>query len=474
MNAETQLPIYHILIVDDDSFLLDMTKSILEQDNYRITTCSNPIVALELLKKNFYQLIICDYIMPELDGGELLKQARFMHPSTLRILLTAHNDVDAVIKAVKSGAVYKFILKPWDSNDFRMNIALALEQYELTQKNMLLQKKYEENLVDIEKLSASKSSNRGPLARMLHKHGLLSVEKVLELLKSLPDFNSPVIDSIIDRGWLTEYEIHSLIHEILGIQIIDLEKINIKESVARLVSPVLCQQHSIIPVELSGKQLTVAMRDPLDFSIIENLRFLTGLEIVPVMSTRKAIALKIETVYQCRDLQESKTLLATKEYLSSDKSIIILYGNDTFACEGLKNLLHHQFNLNTVLLPEQSVPNGKEIKNFENYALQYNHIIILLTQKDLQNEESSGISVQLHPNMIYKLGWLKGHINHINTLLLLHENIPKIPYFDGIPILRFSQNIIDHADGIRQYLESTGIMKIQGIPASTSVKKNET
>ncbi|MGZ5781194.1 MAG: response regulator, partial [Burkholderiaceae bacterium] len=107
---------YRILLVDDEPSVLSALKRVFRQENYEVVTSNDPKQALDLLSSESFQVIISDYMMPAMNGGELLKQARALHPAMIRIMLTGHADVNAVISAMKAGAVYKFILKPWNDD----------------------------------------------------------------------------------------------------------------------------------------------------------------------------------------------------------------------------------------------------------------------------------------------------------------------------------------------------------------------
>src|SRR3972149_61436 len=104
----------------------------------RAPPAPGPRGALAALAKEPVHVIISDYMMPGMNGAEFLKQARARWPQTIRIMLTGHADTNAVMGAIKEGAVYKFILKPWNDDDLRVTVALAIEQYELMQKNKAL------------------------------------------------------------------------------------------------------------------------------------------------------------------------------------------------------------------------------------------------------------------------------------------------------------------------------------------------
>ena len=126
---------YRMLLVDDEPNVLNALQRVFRQENYVVVTAANGQAALDLLRKETFHLMISDYMMPGMTGAELLKQAKAIKPEMIRIMLTGHADTGAIMGAINEGAVYKFILKPWNDDDLRVTVALALEQYDLIQKN---------------------------------------------------------------------------------------------------------------------------------------------------------------------------------------------------------------------------------------------------------------------------------------------------------------------------------------------------
>jgi type II secretory ATPase GspE/PulE/Tfp pilus assembly ATPase PilB-like protein/DNA-binding response OmpR family regulator len=296
--APAKPPAYRILLVDDEPNVLSALKRVFRQESYDVVTCKNPKEAVELLRREKFQLVISDYMMPEMNGGELLKEARAASPETIRMMLTGHADVNAVVSAVKSGAVYKFILKPWNDDDLRVTVALALEQHELMRKNNALKAENRVKTRDAEYLAKLSVSNRSQLVFMLSKKGLLDDHKVDELLALQSQKHEPVIKMILEQNWLSEKAIHDVIAKELKIQQAELEEINVDPAIAALVPSILCQRQWVIPLSVTGKRLLLAMADPMDAGLIQDLGFLTGLEIVPALAIVSAIKKKIATVYK--------------------------------------------------------------------------------------------------------------------------------------------------------------------------------
>jgi adenylate cyclase len=115
-----------ILIVDDEPLIRQALVRALSGENYELLQAPGGQEALDILQKRGVDLILSDLVMPGMDGLELLKHARVVRPDALRIVLTGHADLDMAVRAINDGAVYRFLLKPWDSFDLRVMIKLAL------------------------------------------------------------------------------------------------------------------------------------------------------------------------------------------------------------------------------------------------------------------------------------------------------------------------------------------------------------
>lgn len=106
---------YKIAIVDDEHHILDMLKTYLEVD-YEVKTFENPVVALQNIKVNTYDLILCDIMMPQMNGLEFLKDLREFNPSVKVVMMTAFDSMDKALDAHEYGAK-NYIKKPFDSLD---------------------------------------------------------------------------------------------------------------------------------------------------------------------------------------------------------------------------------------------------------------------------------------------------------------------------------------------------------------------
>jgi DNA-binding NtrC family response regulator len=128
-----------ILVVDDEEIVLAALHETLRQAHFEAVTTSEPMVALEQLKKREFSVIITDQRMPALSGLELLAQARKLQPNTTRILITAVLSLDTVIEAINQGEIFRFIVKPWLREEFLATVQNGVQRYELICQNARLQ-----------------------------------------------------------------------------------------------------------------------------------------------------------------------------------------------------------------------------------------------------------------------------------------------------------------------------------------------
>ncbi|MDY6939100.1 MAG: adenylate/guanylate cyclase domain-containing protein [Cyanobacteriota bacterium] len=126
-----------IVCVDDEQMILESLKIQLRQafsSKYPIETAESGEEALELIEELLeeeYEIaaIISDYIMPHMKGDELLAKVHEISPSTLKIMLTGQADIDAVANAVQYAQLYRYITKPWESEDLILTVTEAIHSY---------------------------------------------------------------------------------------------------------------------------------------------------------------------------------------------------------------------------------------------------------------------------------------------------------------------------------------------------------
>jgi serine phosphatase RsbU (regulator of sigma subunit) len=135
MDKTKSLP--PILYVDDEQDNLTVFNSAFRRD-YEVHLATSGAEGLEILKKHEIQLIITDQRMPEMTGIQFLEKIIPEYPDCIRMILTGFSDIEAIIQAINTGRVYRYITKPWSKEELKMNIDKALETYHLREQNRQL------------------------------------------------------------------------------------------------------------------------------------------------------------------------------------------------------------------------------------------------------------------------------------------------------------------------------------------------
>ncbi|MGY4532620.1 DNA-binding NtrC family response regulator [Pseudomonas sp. TE3786] len=115
-----------ILFIDDEERIL-RSLALQFRRQYEVLTESDPLRALERLKSEPVQIIVCDQRMPQMTGAQLLEKAREIAPNTLRILLTGYSDMDAAMDALNNGGIFRYLSKPWDQQEMAFTLRQAAE-----------------------------------------------------------------------------------------------------------------------------------------------------------------------------------------------------------------------------------------------------------------------------------------------------------------------------------------------------------
>jgi two-component system probable response regulator PhcQ len=117
-----------VLYVDDEEQSLKYFRKACEKD-FRVLTAPNADEAIATIKNKGDEIgiLITDQRMPGKSGVDVLSSIRRTHPAVIRILTTAYSDLDSAIAAVNSGAIYKYVHKPWDLQELRGVLMRAME-----------------------------------------------------------------------------------------------------------------------------------------------------------------------------------------------------------------------------------------------------------------------------------------------------------------------------------------------------------
>ncbi len=119
-----------LLLVDDEENVLASLRRLFKRDGYRILSARNSAEAFELLARHDVAVILCDQRMPGMMGTEFLGHVKRLYPDVVRMVLSGYTELRSVLDAVNTGAVYKFLTKPWDDEQLRIEVRRAFVEFE--------------------------------------------------------------------------------------------------------------------------------------------------------------------------------------------------------------------------------------------------------------------------------------------------------------------------------------------------------
>src|SRR5215217_4254678 len=121
-----------ILVVDDDVLILAALTRILQTEGYDVVTYSDPALAA---REVGFSVVLTDFMMPYLNGIELLGVLREKNPKAVRLMLTAAADFRTASEAVNRGEVFRLLGKPWALSELTSSVRQAVEHYRLVEAN---------------------------------------------------------------------------------------------------------------------------------------------------------------------------------------------------------------------------------------------------------------------------------------------------------------------------------------------------
>lgn len=135
-----------ILIIEDEAAIRRVLTKILSEESvtYQVEEAEDGVQALEKIKNNDYDLVLCDIKMPKMDGVELLEEVKKIKPEIPMVMISGHGDMETAIQTMRLGA-FDYISKPPDLNRLLNTVRNALDKKQLVVENKILKKKVSKN-----------------------------------------------------------------------------------------------------------------------------------------------------------------------------------------------------------------------------------------------------------------------------------------------------------------------------------------
>ena len=132
--------VQNILIVDDEPDIRKILSDLFSREPYGVFSAGSAKDALDVLGDQQIDVVISDEKMPGMSGSEFLSVVRKKFPDTIRMILTGHASLDAAIRSINEGEIYRFFTKPCNLIDLAVTVRQALQHKKLMKKSQDLLK----------------------------------------------------------------------------------------------------------------------------------------------------------------------------------------------------------------------------------------------------------------------------------------------------------------------------------------------
>ena len=141
-----------LLLVDDEPNLTSALVRSLDRTQFEIFTADSAQQGLMILAGNDIDVVVSDERMPGMTGSQFLTEVRKQWPNTIRMILSGQADLEAAVRAINEGEVYRFLLKPCHPKELQMTILQGLQQKKLVAQSRKLLQEHQKNVNILETL----------------------------------------------------------------------------------------------------------------------------------------------------------------------------------------------------------------------------------------------------------------------------------------------------------------------------------
>ena len=130
-----QADISTVVLVDDEEMVVASLNSFLSlETDYKVISFTSAKEALEYVENNDVDIVVSDYLMPEMDGISFLAKVRDIKPEIPRVILTGYADKENAIKAINEVGLFQYIEKPWNNDDLLIILRNGIEKLQLIRR----------------------------------------------------------------------------------------------------------------------------------------------------------------------------------------------------------------------------------------------------------------------------------------------------------------------------------------------------
>lgn len=117
-----------VLVDDEDMVITSISAFLMLETDWEVEGFTSPEAAIKHLEGTAADVVVSDYLMPKVNGIQMLRRAKELHPAAARVLLTGHADKQSAIQAINDVGLYQYLEKPWDNSQLLLVLKSAIER----------------------------------------------------------------------------------------------------------------------------------------------------------------------------------------------------------------------------------------------------------------------------------------------------------------------------------------------------------
>ncbi len=267
-----------ILVVDDEHDLLALISKILTSSGFPVLSASNGIDALEKVKEASPDLVLLDYMMPGMNGLDVLKEIKKLRSDTAVIIITGRGSETTAADSIKMGAA-GYIPKPFDRESLIGAVRRALNE-----------RKERLEAEDREIVKISRMVGKQRIGDVITSKGYASPTEIENVLETAKNVEKRVGQVLLEAGVISEEQLARSLAFQHGVKFINLFNFHIEPRFFETISYELMDRYQFVPYEEEGGRLIIAVSDPTNIIMVDELELLLGRPLGICVATKAAIA----------------------------------------------------------------------------------------------------------------------------------------------------------------------------------------
>jgi len=277
-TQDTEVKQSTVLIVDDEPDVLTVTSKLLESKSYRTLSAGNGQEAIDKVREFAPDLVLLDYMMPGMNGFDVLKEIKKLRPDTAVIIITGRGDESTAADSIKLGAA-DYLPKPFD-RDLLLN----------TVKRAIIEREDRLKAEEDELFRSAVTVGKKRLGDILVAKGYATHDEIEVILDSGRNTGKRMGQLLFEAGVISEEQLSKSLAYQHGIKYVNLFNFQIETRYFENISYELMAKYQFVPYTEVGGRLVVAVSDPTNIITIDELELLLNRPISVCVSTRSAIS----------------------------------------------------------------------------------------------------------------------------------------------------------------------------------------